>query len=616
MDKNINILLIESNRADARALNDMLLKTYFSSAFVSVVTSLEEAKKKLAETLFALILLDLNLPDSNGLESLIHIRKEFSDPAIIVLTGYDDEEIGLEAVRMGAQDYLIKGNTEFKILEKAIRYSIERNNVILERNQAQLKLRLQASILENVLDSIIVTDNSGKIVYWNEGSSLLFGYAESEMIGRSTKRLYPKPFSIKDIHLPEEILSKGHEHSGEFKAKRKDGSTIWIDLKITRMKSANGDPVGYIGVGKNITERKHIQEAYKALAEYSIQGFVIIKDGTILFANEQMSKITGYDLDTLKSFSKENFLAMVHPDDLEIVLNPTFHQESFFPKEGVNFSNYEFRLIQKNGNIRWIYNVVTKIEYLGSPAIQSVVMDITDKKLSEENLKASKKDLETFVYKATHDLKGPLSSIIGLAHVANMSISDATALNYIRMIGDSTGKLDKTLNRLIEAMMTKNKELNVEQIDFKDLLKNTISQLKYLPGYNRISFTTSVEEGVCFYSDVAPLRSILQNLIENSIKYQNYAISKPSVFIQVKSVPEGVEILIKDNGIGILEEIHDKIFDMFYRGHEESNGSGLGLYIVKSAVENLKGRIKLNNQVQEGCCFVIILKSIKETELA
>jgi signal transduction histidine kinase len=184
------------------------------------------------------------------------------------------------------------------------------------------------------------------------------------------------------------------------------------------------------------------------------------------------------------------------------------------------------------------------------------------------------------------------------------------------MIGDSTGKLDKTLNRLIEAMMTKNKELNVEQIDFKDLLKNTISQLKYLPGYNRISFTTSVEEGVCFYSDVAPLRSILQNLIENSIKYQNYAISKPSVFIQVKSVPEGVEILIKDNGIGILEEIHDKIFDMFYRGHEESNGSGLGLYIVKSAVENLKGRIKLNNQVQEGCCFVIILKSIKETELA
>lgn len=599
-------MLIEDNPLDVRLLREMLEATVFSGAQLSHATSLKQAMDLQLKS-FPLILVDLNLPDSVGLETLLRIKNEAADSAIVVLTGLNDEEVALKAVKYGAQDYIIKGNLNYKHFERSIRYSLERNNVIVERDKMQKKILLQASILQNVRDCIIVTDGEGKIVYWNAGATILLGYSESEMIGQSPGILYPEFRSPEEVSVTLKEIKDGRDYNGEWQGKRKDGSLIWVDIKTTLMQNFHGKPIGFIVVSKNITDKKQIQEAYKTLAEFSLQGFTISQNGKIVFANKQMETITGYTIEELKSFSQTQSESLIYPDDIPLV-------RQSYPQlgpDGPGSFRHEFRLIRKDGTICWLDTFVTMVNYLDSPAIQAVVMDITEKKITEEKLKNSNKDLKTFVYKATHDLKGPLSSIIGLANIAGEDIQDEKALKYIAMIGESTQKPDATLNRLIEAMITKNIDFNAEPIDFRPLLDEIIKRLSYLKGHDRMRFKVSIDDAVFFSSEPASMNSVLQNLIENAIKYQGYAHPDPFVSIDISgNQQQGLTITVEDNGIGIKDNIQDKVFDMFFRGHVESNGSGLGLYIVKCAVEKLGGTIALKKNVnRRGTVFNISLKS-------
>lgn len=240
-----------------------------------------------------------------------------------------------------------------------------------------------------------------------------------------------------------------------------------------------------------------------------------------------------------------------------------------------------------------------------------IAFDVTAQKLAEEKLRMINEELNTFIYKASHDLKGPLSSIMGLANLVKTELTDPQAVKYIEMIAESTQKLDKILLGLIEVMSAKRYEAKSDLIDFNQVIGEVLRSLEFMPGFNRIRFQVEVMLEKDFFSDRSSLTSIFQNLIENAVKYQDKREPEPYLHIRIQDERNGVRIQCSDNGLGISKEIRGKVFDMFFRGSEDSKGSGLGLYIIRNSIEKLGGTIVLEDEYVKGCCFSLWLPCSK-----
>ncbi|MNL11031.1 Sensor protein SrrB [compost metagenome] len=179
-------------------------------------------------------------------------------------------------------------------------------------------------------------------------------------------------------------------------------------------------------------------------------------------------------------------------------------------------------------------------------------------------------------------------------------------LNYFKMLKGSAKKLDGFICDILDYSRNSRMEINNELINFRELINGVTENLKFIGDNNRmVEFKIEISDEASFYSDKNRLITILNNLISNAIRYQNSQIQNPFVNIKIETSPTETNIFIQDNGIGIDEESQSKIFNMFYRVSQESVGSGLGLYIVKEAVNKLNGDIKVKSQIGEGTTFLI-----------
>lgn len=234
-----------------------------------------------------------------------------------------------------------------------------------------------------------------------------------------------------------------------------------------------------------------------------------------------------------------------------------------------------------------------------------------------ERLKEINKELDTFVYKATHDLRGPLSSTLGLVNLMKSEIKDEEALNYVDMISESTQRLDTILLELLEVSTIKHSSLKFSQIKFNKLIPEIYKSLNNKADTDEISFDLKIKEDDSYYSDKTILTSIFQNLLDNAIKYRRTkGKNPPSIKVTVKTNESGVDIEVQDNGCGIQDAAKDKVFDMFFRGDLYSKGSGLGLYIVKTSVNKLGGNIDFESSKNKGTTFRVFIPNKRDQKEA
>jgi len=226
-----------------------------------------------------------------------------------------------------------------------------------------------------------------------------------------------------------------------------------------------------------------------------------------------------------------------------------------------------------------------------------------------KELEFKNKELDTFVYRASHDIKGPLKSIIGLTSIGLKDVKDPAALNYFEHILKSSKRLDHLVADLLAVTQVKESRLKLSKIDFEKTIKEILYSLDHLPEYADVDVTYSIEADDDFFSDEKIIYSVFQNLIENAIKYRDTKKERSYLKIRVLIMDCIATIEFDDNGLGIEQENADKIFDMFYKVNESSSGSGLGLYMVKSSVERLEGSIKLQSSPGKGSVFTIKLKN-------
>jgi len=233
------------------------------------------------------------------------------------------------------------------------------------------------------------------------------------------------------------------------------------------------------------------------------------------------------------------------------------------------------------------------------------------KKYNEELLKAYD-ELDKFVYSVSHDLRAPLTSVLGLVKLARTVDTDISAsgdMDYLDMIEKSVDKLDIFIRNIIDYYRSTRMESLDELIDFEEILQNTRQELEYYANYNNINIVMKVNnpDNIGFKSDHSRLRIIFNNIVSNAIKYQKPHSNENLLFITVDVTAAHITMVFYDNGIGINEKHLSEIFKMFFRASNINAGSGIGLYIVKEAVKKLDGAIEAQSILGEKTIFTVSL---------
>lgn len=245
------------------------------------------------------------------------------------------------------------------------------------------------------------------------------------------------------------------------------------------------------------------------------------------------------------------------------------------------------------------YKAVTKIESLEKEAeLQKEKAEIIEKK----NL-----ELDSFFYRVSHDLKGPITSLLGLDFAAREEVKDKTAIGYFDIFHSQVRRINNILDELIKITRMNHQSDVKQNIDFDKMIKDCISSYQYLGNFGHVKFSTEISDAIIYEAEWAFVNTIIQNLIENSIKYANIDQEEPSTIIKVESSDTHIHISIHDNGIGMDSETKDRIFEMFYQANSLAEGTGLGMYILSRAVEKLNGKMDVESEPGVGSKFFVTL---------
>jgi len=271
-DKANKVLLLEDNPGDVRLIREMLKEAAAAQFELVHVVRLDEALKLLGEASFDVLLLDLTLPDSEGLDTFGRVHTQAPDVPIVVLTGLADEVIGVKAVKGGAQDYLVKGQVDSNLLARALRYAIERKQAEEALQESERRYRLLA---ENVTDLIWTTDMNLRPTYLSPSITRLLGYSVEEAMSHSmeesltpasieiSKQAFTKTLTVKDKEQEERFMVR----TLELEMKRKDGSTVWVESTVSLLRDEDGQPLGLLGITRDITERKKMEAERRELEQ-------------------------------------------------------------------------------------------------------------------------------------------------------------------------------------------------------------------------------------------------------------------------------------------------------------------------------------------------------------
>ncbi|WPP52185.1 PAS domain S-box protein [Catalinimonas niigatensis] len=483
-----------------------------------------------------------------------------------------------------------------------------------KRQQEEALFRLLNSAVVHTNDAILVTEVKSldfmhaHIIYVNRSFSTLTGYEEDEVIGNSHNMLYSALTSAEELDKINQAIQKGEATRTEVINYKKDGSHYWVNLSLVPLKNEKDEITHWISIHRDITARKEAEETVRHHKQFlesinkNIKEAIIRTDDNkrLLYINQSFRDLFGYKEEEIKL---EELFA---EEETNLIFNEAIQKGSI--------NNRSFLFKRKNGSTFWGLTSFIIHEDEGVRYYDGAIRDITERKeseriLQEKNLALQKtnEELDRFVYSASHDLRAPLASSLGLINISRITQDEKERMSYLDMMEQSLNKMDKIIQDITDYSRNARLEIECEEIHFESLIADVLQRLKYLEHIDDVNIHTFVDGEDKFYTDKIRLYVILINLISNAIKYHKYEETDPYINIKVYIKDEKAHILVEDNGIGIEEKHLDKIFGMFFQAARESSGSGLGLFVVKETINKLNGSIKVQSRLKEGSCFEVIL---------
>jgi PAS domain S-box-containing protein len=493
---------------------------------------------------------------------------------------------------------------------------IEEQNEKLRSNKDDLQKLTNKleKIMNSSIDIICSINNDGQFVQVSHASTDVLGYTPEELIGRTVLEFVDPDYVPQTVNARKELDQGKDLISFQNVHLHKNGRQVTLNW------SARKDAEeGLVFAVARDTSMQAEAEKVKAVAEQRFTALVqksadmiAILDslGNYTYISPNIEVVLGYTPDSLYN---KNALHLIHPDDVSMA-----QRELGKVIEGGEVKMVAFRYKHLNGEWRWFETKATN--QLHNPAINGIVInsrDITNRKKIEaerelmiKELLKSNADLKQFSFITSHNLRAPLSNITGLLNIIDYSTLDCYNKQMIEMLDTSTKQLQQTIDDLSKILVIKN-NVNVEI--------STINLQESINDVKRIFINTLNDVCADIVTDFkireigfnrTYLQSILVNLVSNSIKYQS---PKRNLLIKVSSeVDERGNVIFKfsDNGSGIDLGLHkEKVFGLYQRFHDNLEGHGLGLFIIKSQIVALSGSIDVESEPEGGTTFIITFKN-------
>lgn len=507
------------------------------------------------------------------------------------------------------------------------------SNLILRRKkeyhrEIDKREKQYAALVESMNDGLIYLNKSEELRFVNEEFCRITGYSQDELLGKKLFVLNNKGQENETAKKFLAQLYKGESGRCECTIYTKNNKEAWVQLSGSPIFDEELEQTGSMIVFSDISDLKSIQdklkkseEGYRTFIDQSAVGIwraeykqpidvkmpveeqieLLLNSGRISEANDFMARMYGY--------AKSDELIGRRIRDFYYIENNFDEQKTknlltAFIKNNYRISNAESKEMDRSGNIRYILNNNIGIVENGFLVrTWGVQTDITERKKTEHDLEESNQELDTFFYKASHDLKGPLASILGIANLARLENKEPVIENYFKMIDTSVRRLDSTLMDLIELARTRKGVSKLSKIYVKALVTEILQSFSHTDNFSKIHFEINIDGSLGITADKVLVLSVFQNLIHNAINYCNQ--QKPEIKIAVKATKDGIQFEVSDNGKGIPSHVKHKVFEMFYRGHPDSSGSGLGLFIVKNALEKMNGKVWFESEEGKGASFFV-----------
>ena len=458
-------------------------------------------------------------------------------------------------------------------------------------------------------------------ITWNKGIETIFGYTQEEVGNNSAwwfDKIHPEDSIKMSVKLYSFIEQKSEKWQDQYRFRCADNTYKYVLDRGFLLKDKKGRAHRMIGAIQDITKQKKEEENLKLLETVVTQtkdAVVITKSDSnsetfpnIIYVNNAFCAMTGYkskkvlskpfnpfNTEELDSHEYEKFIsAIAEKRECQIeTLTKKKNKEEYWVR---------FSMIP-------IYNSDNELSHW-----ISIQKDVTEERKQEKEkeqlireLTQNNKDLKQFSYITSHNLRAPLSNLIGLLNlIEDIPINDSELSEIINGFKKSTHLLNETINDLVKIIVIKDKiSIQKENVTINEVVEHVFSQLKFQIERSKPILKLNFDEADTIYTNKAYLESILINLLTNSIKYKSET-KKLKISITIKKTNNSTILKFKDNGIGIdLKRNSEHIFGLYQRFHDYPDSKGLGLYLVKSQIESLGGTIAIESEVNKGTEFTL-----------
>ncbi|QSE98359.1 PAS domain S-box protein [Fulvivirga lutea] len=486
---------------------------------------------------------------------------------------------------------------------------------ITDKKEVERQYKLTEERLQLALDGADLglwewEHKKGKFLL-NKSWAHKLGYDHSEFNKHFSKwesLVHPEDLEVFNTKTEQFSLGTKEVVEFEYRMKTKSGEWVWVldrgkvieRTKTGKVKRASGT---ILDVNKSkITQQliKQNEQLFTQLFENAPLGLVLLDDKhQVVQMNQGFVDMFGYTQEEVIGNQLNNIIV---PD---ASVQESIDINTLTSKGTVGI--LESHRLHKNGNMVPVIIYGVPISYNETTiGIYGIYVNIAERVKAEKELQIRNNELDNFVYKVSHDLRAPLSSILGLVHLANHEQNEDDLKEYIAIIENRVKQLDSFINDVLSHSKNLKMDVKVDEINFKEIIDNCYAELSYLPHSQNVLRKIAID-GPAFYSDVWRIKEVFRNLISNAIKYADPEKDCSFISLDITITEEQATIRVEDNGIGIDDESLPKIFEMFYRATTKAEGSGIGLYIVKNAIEKLGGQVELESKADEGTIFNIIL---------
>jgi PAS domain S-box-containing protein len=648
----LNILLVEDNPGDVRLLQEILRDASSVRCQITPAMSLAAAIQLLSPVeavCFDVILLDLSLPDSQGLASFLNLHRQAANIPIVVLTGSDDETLALTAMQQGAQDYLIKGQVDSNLLLRSIRYAIERERTeaalrqtkielerrviertrdlqhtnqqlqleLLERQRAEAALQISqsrfAGILEIASDAIIAIDAERQITLFNQGAEQIFGYPAAASIGQSIDLLLPPEFiTLHQRHVRRfGSRTQGSQQMGarqQVIGTRRDGSQFPAEASISYLDL--GQEQVYTIILRDVTERQQTENNLRdALHKLN---FHFENSPLAAIEWDREFRVSRWSATAEKMFGWQAAEVLGrHPTEWDHVtaedivrMNTTIERLTSGKDPYYVTTSRCYRKDGRAIECEW-YNSALLDEHGRMESVFSLALDVTDRH-QIDRMK------DEFVAIVSHELRTPLTSIYGSLSMLASGLLDTHSPKGKRLLDiavDSTDRLMRLVNDILDIERIESGTVSMVKAVWivSELMQKAVDVVQPLADAAGIRLDIDSSGGQVWV-DADRIIQTFTNLLSNAIKF-----SPVGSTVWFSSHKQAGQVLfeVRDFGRGIPADKLGVIFEKFQQvdvsDARSGEGTGLGLAICKSIVQQHGGQIWVESVVGQGSTFSFVL---------